>query len=223
MHIPQSMDKTLVAEIDPHVWDSLFLFARCLPTEENQVSPLHIGKIGSYFDTFAHIRLLRRISRNDDIMHKKHCPDQTAAIHSFWRSARPQIRNSHHCISRLDNAFNILFQRSSPSVFRLWNRFRNISLSAVRIRHFIKMSFATFPLQTITSHYIRHGLGSCIRFLISKSVMWSYNNLFRTVPFIIFLFWHRSNHHPVYPAGIVIRSLNLVPTGVLQNFDRHTQ
>lgn len=58
---------------------------------------------------------------------------------------------------------------------------------------------------------------------VRKSIMGSHHNLLSTVPFIVLLFRHRSNHHPVYPSRIVIRSLNLIPAGILQYLNRHSE
>ena len=110
MYVSQGMDEAFVAQVDADVRDAFFAVGCGFATEKDEVSALHVGEIRGYFNAFAYISLLRRISRDDYIVHKKHCPDQTAAIDSFRRSSRPQIRDSDHCIGGLNNAFDILFQ-----------------------------------------------------------------------------------------------------------------
>ena len=101
--------------------------------------------------------------------------------------------------------------------------FGYICLATVGIRHFVKAPFAPLPLQTVAGNDIRYGLRVIIRFFVRKSIMGSHHDLLSTVPFIVLIFRHRSNHHPVYPSRIVIRSLNLIPAGILQYLDRHSK
>lgn len=70
MYVSQGMDEAFVAQVDADVRDAFFAVDCGFATEKDEVSALHVGEIRSDFNAFAYISLLRRISRDDYIVHK---------------------------------------------------------------------------------------------------------------------------------------------------------
>ena len=96
MYVSQGMDEAFVAQIDADMRNAFFAVGCGFATEKDEISALHVGEIRSDFNAFAYISLLRRISRNDYIVHKKHCPDVPLRSGHCQISGHLLLRTTQH-------------------------------------------------------------------------------------------------------------------------------